>query len=1166
MTLQYILGRSGSGKTTAILNEIRTKLRNNPQSLPIIYLVPDQMSFLSESKLAETPGLHGMISAQVFSFKRLAWRVLQETGGMSRMHLTSVGINMMITKIIEEKKEELKIFQRSASKTGFISSMEDMLIELKRYCVSPENMTELLQEQLTKEDEQSLKDKIHDLELIYSEFEKALFGKYIDSEDYLTLLAEKISQSKYLQDAEIYIDGFYSLTPQELLIVNELLKTCKKVTVSLTLDQPFRQGPPTDFYLFNMSAKLYHSIYQLAIQSHVQVEEDYILTEQQRFINVSLAHLEKNFNRRPAIEYKEDSDVTVMMAANRRAEIEGVAREIIKIVREDHFRWRDITILIRNGSAYHDLIQTIFSDYRIPIFIDVKETMLHHPLIELIRSSLEIIHTNWRYEPVFRAIKTDLLYPLRRNKNKMRLEVDKLENYVLSRGIKGDRWTNKERWTYRRFRGLELEERGQTDQEKVIEDELNELRDLFSEPLARLGGRCKRAKTGLEYCKALYLFLDEISVPEKLEKLQLDCEERGDVLTARHHDQAWKSVIDLLDEFVETMGDTNLTVKQFSTILDSGLQAMNFSQVPPAMDQVLVANLDLSRVSDSKVAFVIGLNEGVLPMKATEDGILSDADRIALNKSGIEVAPDSTVRLLDEEFTAYKAFTTPSQALYVSYPLGDEEGGSLIPSPYIKRIKEVLPHVKEAYLQHEPNEESEEKLVHYMVNGDVAIANLTTVLQMKKRGYSVDGIWYDLYNYMLTSDQHNTTLKKVLSGLFYENKARKLSEETTKKLYGNRMTASVSRMEKYNSCAFSHFASHGLKLQDRKVFRLEAPDIGEMFHGALKIISDTLFQRKIEWSQLTKDECHRLASIAVDQLAPKLQNQILLSTNRHHYIKRKLENVISRASIVLSEQARHSGFAPISLELGFGMNGELPPLTFTLANGTQMELIGRIDRIDKAEHNGHVYVRIVDYKSSSKDVNLDEVYYGLALQMLTYLDVIIAHAQALVGTNAYPAGMLYFHVHNPIIKANEMMDVDKIEDEIFKQFKMKGLLLGDTDILHLMDSNLIVGESSKSNIVSANLLKNGSISKTSKVASDDDFQSLRKHVHQIYQRAGNEIMDGQTMINPYKLKDRVPCTFCSYKSVCQFDNALDENQYRLLTPKKADEVLSIIQGEDGVHE
>ncbi len=1167
MSLQFLTGRSGAGKTTWLLDDIRGKLREKPDRTPIIYLVPEQMTFMSEYKLAGTPGLNGTIAAQVYSFTRLAWRVLQETGGSSRTHLSSVGMNMMITKIIEEKKEELKLFHRSAGKTGFIGNMEQMLIELKRYCIAPEDMKSITAEKLADETDQSLKDKLHDLEIVYGSLEQALAGKYIDSEDYLTLLAQKIPQSAYLQDAEVYIDGFYSLTPQELLVVDALMKTCKKVTVSLTIDQAFRQGPPNEFYLFGMSARLYHAIHQLAMNAGIKIEEDISLHNQERFAaSRSLAHLEQNFNIRPAIAYEGETDATIMMATNRRAEVEGIAREILRLVRDGGCRWKDIALLLRNGQAYHDLIRTIFHDYEIPIFIDMKDTMLHHPLIELIRSALETLNTNWRYEPVLRTIKTELLFPMDADHKEMRLQVDQLENYVLSRGIKGERWTDENKWAYRKFRGLELEERGQTDQERLIEEELNAMRDLFRGPLMRLQNRCKKAKTGTDYCRALYVFLEEVQIPGKLEKMYADAIEKGDVAYSRHHEQAWKEVVGLLDQFVEAMGSTELNLKQFTTILDSGLQAMKFSQVPPAIDQVLVANLDLSRVNDVKIAFVMGLNEGVLPMKPTEDGILSDEDRIALNRAGVEVAPDSASRLLDEEFAAYKAFATPSHHLYISYPLGDDEGGSLMPSPYIKRITEVLPGAGKRFVHNEPTEDEEKNQLSYMVNDDIAISFLASAMQVKKRGYDISPVWYSLYNHYLEKEPDD--MLRVLGSLFYENKAKRLSKQTSKQLYGNKIIGSVSRMEKFNSCAFSHFASHGLKLKERKVYRLEAPDIGEMFHGALKIISDTLIARNIKWSSLTREECRKFAHMAVEQLAPKLQNQILQSSKRHFYIQRKLENVIGRASMVLSEQARHSGFEPLRLELGFGLGGrdQLPPLAFELADGTKMELVGRIDRVDQAEYNNQLYVRIIDYKSSTKDINLDEIYYGLALQMLTYLDVIISHAQKLVGKEAYPAGMLYFHVHNPLVKAADMLASEQIEQEILKQFKMKGLLLEDPGILQLMDDQLKVGESSKSNIISANFLKSGEISKTSKTASEEEFKALRNFIHTTYKKSGNEIIEGKTNINPYKMKDQMPCTYCSFKSVCMFDGALEENQYRILQPKKADEVMAIIQGKEDNHE
>ena len=786
--------------------------------------------------------------------------------------------------------------------------------------------------------------------------------------------------------------------------------------------------------------------------------------------------------------------------------------------------------------------------------------MLHHPLIELIRSTLEILTTNWRYEAVFRAIKTELLFPLESNHDFMREKVDRLENYVLSRGIKGTFWTSKERWSYRRFRGLELNERSQTDQEKKIEDELNELKQLFTEPIIKLSRRIKQAEKAKKLAEALYLYLEEIHVPEQLDKLRIEAEKKGDLVLARKHEQSWNAIVDLLDQFVELLGEERVPLKSFMTIIESGLESLHFSLVPQAMDQVIVANLDLSRLDDVKAAFVIGLNDGVLPGKTVDEGIISDQDREALLASGLEVAPSSKIRLLDEEFTAYKAFSTASHAVYLSYPLADEEGKSLLPSPYLKRVRDVIPKVYETFYTNDPADLSPEEQADFPVNVDVALSYLTAQLQLKKRNYPIHDLWWDVYNTLMNDELVKCETSRILSSLFYENKAKKLSTETTKQLYGEDILASVSRMEMFNGCPFSHFAAHGLKLRERQIFRLDAPDIGEMFHGALKMISEYLNENQISWTSLTKQQCLLLAKKAVEMLAPKLQNQILLSSNRHHYLKRKLENVISRATAVLSEQAKWSGFAPIGLELGFGKNGTLPPLSFNLQNGTKMELMGRIDRVDKAEDENEIFLRVLDYKSSERDLNLTEVYYGLALQMLTYLDIVVTHSKVLVGTEATPAGVLYFHVHNPVVKSKGMLSIDQIEEEIFKDFKMKGLVLGDNQVIQLMDQSLEIGGAS--NIIPAGFKKDGNLTAASKIASHEEFSLLQKHVRHIYEDAGNKMIEGDVGIAPYKLKDRTPCTFCSFKSVCQFDQSLEDNQYRNLKDKKQKDVLDVLRGEE----
>lgn len=1160
MSLRMITGRSGSGKTSMCLNEIRDLLLENPEGAPIIYIVPEQITFLSEYRLATDPMLGGMIRAQVYSFSRLAWRILQETGGISRYHLSSVGMSMLIRKIIEEQKDQLTLFQRAADKNGFIQQLEQMITEFKRYCIKPE---ELIQESLKISTDGSstakaLHDKLNDLEIIYKHFEEEVFGKYIDSEDYFRLLSEKVSSSTYLKEAEIYIDGFYSFTTQEYLVIKELMNHCKRVTISMTTDQLSFDSLPDELDLFRLAGEACYSIMEVVKTEGIEMEKPIRLVEQQKWCHPSLRHLETKFDARPAVPFHGQTAIQIGQAVNRRAEIEGIAQEIRQLVRTKSLRYCDIALLIRNGTDYHDIVEPVFTDYQIPYFIDQKRTMLNHPLIELIRSSLEVINSFWRYESVFRVIKTELLYPLQENPDRMREKMDKLENYVLAYGIKGSKWTKKDRWSYRRFQGLEMAANIQTDADKEMEQQLNELRLMITAPILRLSRRLKKADTGRKLCVAIYLYLEELDIPAKLENWKITAEQKGNLVRMREHEQVWNACIDLLDQYDEILGEEPVSLKSFTAILEAGFESLHFSLIPPAIDQVLIGDLEKSRLTEIKVAFIVGVNEGVLPAKIADEGILADDDRERLLAAGITVSPSSRTRLLDENFLAYKALTTPSDFLYVSYPLANDEGKALIPSSYIKRIKDLFPKAVEHFYVTDPAELTSVEQLNFVANYTTTMSYLTAQLQLKKRNYPISDLWWDVYNFYVESMWKGQAVK-VLSSLFYSNQTLQLSKEVAEELYGETIQASVSRMELYNGCAFSHFAQHGLKLRERQVFRLEAPDIGELFHAALKHISDLVNEQKISWSELSKQQCEDLSREAVNALAPKLQNEILLSSERHHYIKRKLEQIITRATLVLSEHAKVSGFSPIGLELGFGRNGELPPLTFSLKNGKRMELSGRIDRVDQAKaENDSVYLRVIDYKSSEKDVNLSEVYYGLALQMVTYLDIVMAHSNELVELKASPAGVLYFHIHNPLIHSNKMLTLNNIEKEIMKKFKMNGLLLDDQKVIKLMDQTL---ESGDSQIISAGIKVDGNLTKRSKVASMENFDDLRQYVRNLYKKTGNAIIDGQVEIAPYKMKDKTPCTFCSFKSVCHFDESIENNRYRILTPKSSENVFELIRKE-----
>ncbi|MDQ0232240.1 helicase-exonuclease AddAB subunit AddB [Metabacillus malikii] len=1161
MSIQFILGRSGSGKTTNIINEIRQRLQDKPIGRPIIYLVPDQMTFGAEFELIRSAEVGGMIRAQTFSFSRLAWRVLQETGGITRQHLSSTGIQMLLRKLVEQYKQEFKVFAKASDKNGFIEQLETMLTEFKRYCLTPQDLEDYLASATTEIDKKSLTDKLHDMSLLYKQLELQLSQKYVDSEDYLRLLTEKVQESEYIKSADIYIDGFHSFTPQELEVVFSLMKEARNCKIALTIDRPYDDFLPHELSLFQLSGKTYHQISKLADKEGLHVEPPLVLNEQHRLTNnPSLEHLEKYYDIRPTTIFEDKTNITIFQASNRRSEIEGIARQIHTLIRQEQYRYKDIALLIRNANDYRDLIEQVFRDYEIPFFIDQKRSMLNHPIIELIRSTLEVINGNWRYESVFRAVKTELLYPLEIDKQQMREDMDLLENYVLSHGMKGSRWTKDERWTYRKFYSLD-EDYVATDEEKQIEEKINYVKTLVVHPILTLQKRLKRSKSGQDLAEALFLFLEELNVPEKIEQSRLEAEARGDLLEAREHSQVWQAVVQLLDEFVELLATEDVSLTLFATIVDTGMEALKFSLVPPAIDQVLIADMEKSRFFHVKCSFIIGANDGVIPARPKEEGILTEDEREALNYQGVTLAPTARQALLDENFIIYMSLASAADKLYLSYPMADEEGKALLPSIIVKRIEEMFPQVHTHRLINEPDQLALSDQLSFIVNEQVTLSYVTSQLQLWKRGYPVHSIWWDVYNFFIQSEYEQLT-RKVLGSLTYQNKLTKLERTVSRELYGEHIQGSVSRMEQFNSCAFSHFASFGLKLKERQLFKLEAPDVGQMFHSALKLISDKLQQMELDWKELTKEQCDRLSYDAVEKLAPRLQREILLSSNRFHYIKRKLQKIVSRASTILSEHAKISGFSPIGLELGFGKGGELPPIRFRLPNGCTMEVVGRIDRVDKAEGTNGVLLRIVDYKSSDKNVQLTEVYYGLALQMLTYLDVIISNSNDWLGVEATPAGVLYFHVHDPIIQANSLLAEDMLEEEIFKKFKMKGLLLGDVEAVQLMDSTLTEGKSS--DVIAAGLKKDGSFRANSAIASEAEFELLRNHVRNTFEKIGTSITDGNIDISPYKLKDKLPCTFCQFKTVCQFDESLEENNYRVLKSEKNDEVIKRMREEVGL--
>ncbi|WP_067729761.1 helicase-exonuclease AddAB subunit AddB [Oceanobacillus damuensis] len=1163
MGLRFITGRSGTGKSGRTLDEIKEKLIHNPQGSPIFYIVPDQMTFQQEFALFNDENIKGSIRAQVVSFSRLAWRILQETGGGTRQFISSVGIQMMLRKIIEEKQGDWQVFQKAMEKQGFLNQLETMITEFKRYQVTPEvlrlQMEHLNQSVHKSPGEAALMNKLDDLLYIYEKLVMVLQDNYIDGEDQLQLLSEKIGESNLLEDADIYLDGFHSFTPKELVVVEALMNTCNSVTVTLALDDPDAEVSELD--LFYQTTETYHILKQIADENGVSVDETIVLDPTGgKFRNRPyFNHLQEYFDVRPSPQFAGEVPITIAEAVHPRAEVEGVAQEVLRLIREENYRFQDIAVFIRQTDMYHDLIHTVFDDHEIPVFIDEKRTMLNHSLIEFIRSALDVVEGNWRYEAVFRVLKTNFISPSDKDYPLTNDAIDELENYVLEYGIRSrERWFGNEEWKFQRFRGFE--NAAQTDSEKETQKRINKYRLQVTKALKPFDEQIRKATTIRDLCVAVYMLLENLNVPGRLEHMREQYDANGEAEKGREQDQVWDAVIQLLDEMVEMAGDEKMKLSTFHSTLEAGFETLKFAHVPPSIDHVTVGTIDRSRMSGVKCAFLLGVNDGVWPMKPPADGMINEEEREILEGNGIRLADSGKRQLLDDWFYMYLAFTVAEDKLRISYPLSDEEGKAKLPSQLIKRMENLFPACRDHVLLQDPDELAEAE--RFITTSVKTRSALTAQLARSRKGYPISPVWWEVYNWYVQNQPKHGTTYTILQSLYYENKPINLATNTVEQLYPKQVKASVSRLETYYKCSYQHFAKYSLKLDERKTYKLDAPDIGQLFHEALKTITEWIQVEGRDFSQLSKKDTDHYAQRAVHTLAPVLQHQILRSSNRYKYIQQKLQEIIARAAYILSEQARQSNFSPVGLELGFGEKEQLPPLSMQLPNGYELQLRGRIDRVDKALNQDSLYLRIIDYKSSAKGLNLVEVYYGLTLQMLSYLNVVLTHSEQWLGSKATPAGVLYFHVHNPMISGKGKMNEDEIAEEIFKKYKMQGLLLSNEEIVKMMDTTL---ETGTSQIVPAGIKKNGGFNSYSKVADHETFATLQNHIHTLMTNAGLDMTTGGVHLNPYQHKQNIACTFCPFHSVCQFDPALEENNYRKLADMKDDDILSQLREGDNVN-
>ncbi|TGE33219.1 PD-(D/E)XK nuclease family protein [Desulfosporosinus sp. Sb-LF] len=1203
MGFRFVFGRAGSGKSTLCLEEIRAELRIEPWGEPLILLVPEQSTYQMEVALANTPDLGGSLRAQVLSFRRLGWRIFSETGGGQKVLIGVTGKRMLLHRILLKHRLQFKAFARSATRPGMAELLTQAIGEFKTYRITSNDLRHV------KNTTEILTDKLQDLALIYEEFQAALGQGVRDPDDELAVLAEKIPFAPLLKEAHVWVDGFTGFTPQELEVLRTIMLTAKEVVMTSPLDPSlFAKERQIEAGIFNAGEELftgpwqtYQDLLRMASEADTLLHSPTVLQSSKRYKHPWLWHLEKYFSVFPTVAYEEALTPTpfgtgtsltidesanaagsslgvgiqILSAVNRRAEVEGVARELRSLARDEGLSWNEMAVMTRDISGYHELISQIFTSYEIPHFLDHKRSVLHHPLIELVQSISEVVESHWAYEPLFRCLKTDF-FPLSRD------AIDRLENYVLEHGIHGEGWNNNIAWRYHRQWSLGQSE-DQRASELKFQSELNITRQIVYDLMAEfVQGVSPRGKAGVltvrEITENLYAFLERLAVPATLKKWSQNAQEEGVLNESKLHEQIWEAVIQVLDEIVSGLGDECLELEEYALILASGLEGIELGLIPPGLDQVLVGSLERSRNPEVRVLYLLGANEGVLPARPTVDGVLDAEEREQLEKGGVALAPKGKAQMYEEQFFIYTALTRATEKLVVCYPLTDEEGKGLTVSPVVTRLTHLFPTISECFLG---NQEE----INRISQPDYALQIYAEQLCALRQGEPLSPLWEATETWLTKDPIRQNQTKQLRASLLTQNQEDRIQRPLARRLYGKRLKASISRLEQFAKCPFGHYARYGLKLRERPTYKLSSPDMGEFFHALLHDFAIQLQERGLAWGKLTKEESWALVGELADKLAPGLQHEILQSSARYRYLTHKLKRTVHHAVRVLAEHARQGVFIPIQLEVSFGPNETLPGVEIPLTEDDSLLLCGQIDRVDAAFLDGQVYLRIIDYKSRELSLALDTIYYGLNLQLLTYLNVALQGAEVLINTTSAmpslgetspptphyevatgidnpslkknPAGFLYFPVLEPQLEEKIPLSSEELEQRRVKAVKVSGYFLANPRVLEAMDSSFSTGQS---DLLGLKLKKDGNFKKGSNVLTEDQFSQLSNYLHQWFRRTGEEILDGDISLSPYRQGKRTGCQYCSYKPVCHFDPFLPENQYRDLPAIKQEEVWRRLEG------
>lgn len=1126
MSLRFYFGPSGSGKSHRIYEEIMQRAAQEP-GRNFLIIVPDQFTMQTQKDLVMHSDRGGILNIDVLSFGRLSHRILEEVGTKEMPVLDDTGKSLVLQKIAADLKEQLPAMGSLLHKQGYIHEVKSAISEFMQYGISTQDMDKLI---ASAEKRGALAMKLRDLKTLYRGFQDYIRDHFITTEETLDVLRRSLVKSKILPDSVVVFDGFTGFTPIQNRLIQELMRVCEETIVTVTIgeeEDPYQMDGEQK--LFHLSKKTVADLVKLAAETEVTRGEDvFVKGGPNRFTEApALCYLEQNLFRYQYEPYTEKQcEIRMFEALSPREEVHQTALYIRKLIREEGLTYRDIAVVIGDLEGYASYVETEFGQLEIPCFLDRTRGIVLNPMIEYIKSALQLYIRDFSYDTVFHFLRSGMA-------DISREEIDELENYVIRTGARGYR-------TYSRLFTRKTEEMqqgsGQEDTERAEEtmERLNRIRQQFADTVEILH-MAPRAKAG-EYVDHLYDFLEQNQVQQKLLNYQQQFEQEGDLAKAREYAQIYRLVMDLLDQIYELLGEEEISLQEFADILEAGFGEITVGTIPQNVDRIVVGDMERTRLKQVKVLFFLGVNDGNIPKNASKGGIISDMDREFLIESGTEMAPSPRQQMYIQRLYLYLNMTKPSEQLYLSYAKVNSDGKGIRPSYLIDTVRKLFPQLAVEYPQNRSRLEQIE-------GRQEGARYLAEELREYADGTLREEERQDFYLMYCAYEADPEGRDRLTAAAFRRYKESGLSRIVARALYGRQLENSVSRLETYAACACRHFLQYGLSLQEREEFGFEVSDMGNVYHAVLENFAGKLAESGRTWWDFDENFATQAIKEAVEGYAATYGETVLHSSARNEYAITRMSRILTRTVLTLQQHLKQGSFQPDDYELSFRFAEDLDSIHVDLSEEEKMHLQGRIDRIDVSEDAEHVYVKVIDYKSGNKKFDLAALYYGLQLQLVVYMNAAMElESRKHPDKEIVPAALLYYHIDDPTIETPVELTQEQINEEILTKLRMNGVVNSDPAVVERLDRFL----QDKSKVIPVEKKKDGSFSARSGILSREELHVVSAYVDTKIRQIGREILDGKIAANPYEKGNEEACTYCAYKKVCGFDGSIPGYEKRQL--------------------